>query len=693
MNEIIIRLGMGTIQTGFNNVNIELKSAGITQWEDRSSLRANPELEQLLNQWQLLYPAVLNISNGINLSGVFDDNGVSHVSIEGLLELNDRFRTSLNDWLNGGSLGKIVGKLRTELNIGDRILVIIICEQLNIWQLPWHFWNLLEDYPHAVEAFCKPRFGNVAQIQSPSTGKVNILSLFGRDPKLNLNPKFLKTLVRADVKSIEATSAYQVAAALNLPKPWKIFIFNGHGDTVEYSSSSDFNLREGFIYLDNNTRLEISALKREVRSAVDRGLQIAIFNCCRGLGLLEQLSDLNIPYIIVMRELIPSDVAQQFLTDLLTQYSQGDSFPEAFKYARQRLALSGGEFARFADWLPILFHNPLSNSVTWQDLSTPTRQTSIPAPIVAACSYLSHPKYQIWTTVGISLLVSLLILQLQSMPSIAALENRLIDRTHTNLLRVFPQPSKVTIVNYDFLSVAGIVGDDRKLLEIVKTVEQVTKPIAWGLDLRIDNNRTILDLPNISEGCLERSPPEDPSTYALNESQCDRPSLVISLLERSKLYPSPKQTFRLNFQRLEQIDRIDATKIASLPSAEIDRLFKGKMILVGLFERTNTNPVARKAIAIDQIVRANRHQYPIPILVDRSIGVQFLWLFIWSILIGIAAWNQRWQLLLAAIAIAQIVIAGLLLTIGQGMPMVVLPIELIPIAITILTIKYAGRLG
>ncbi len=692
MNEIIIRLGIGTIQTGFNNVNIKLKSAGITQWEERSNLPPNPELEQLLNEWQLLYPAALNMSNGITQSPVFEDNGITNISTQDLIELNNNFRESLNDWLNRGSLGNIVGKLRTELNVRDRILVVIICEQLNIWQLPWHFWNLLEDYPHAVEAFCKPRFGNVAQINLRHNGRVDILSLFGRDPQLNLNPNFLKTLVQADVESLEATSAYEVAAALNIPKPWKIFIFNGHGETVEYSSSSDFNLREGFIYLDNDTPLEISALKREVRSAVDRGLQIAIFNCCRGLGLLEQLSDLNIPYIIVMREIIPTDVAQQFLTDLLTQYSQGDSFPEAFKYARQRLALSGGEFARFADWLPILFHNPLSNSVTWQDLSAPTRQTSIPAPIVAACSYLSHPKYQIWTTVGISLLVSLLILQLQSMPSIAALENRLIDRAQTTLLRVFPQPSKVTIVNYDFLSVAGIVGDDRKLLEIVKTVEQVTKPIAWGLDLRIDNNRTILDLPNVSEGCLEKSPPEDPSSYALNESQCARSSLVISLLKRYNLPPS-KQTFRLNFQRLEQIDRIDATKIASLPSAEIDRLFKGKMIIVGLFDASNTNSVARKAIAIDQIVRANRHQYPIPILVDRSIGIQFLWLFIWSILIGIAAWNQRWQLLLATIAIAQIVLAGLLLTIGQGMPMVVLPIELIPIAITILTIKYAGRLG
>ncbi len=691
MNEIIIRLGIGTISTGFNNVNVELKSNGITKWENRSSLPPNPELEQLLNQWQLLYPAVLAMSNGITRSPVFEDNGITNISIQDLIELNDNFRESLNDWLNRGRLGDIVSQLRTELNTRDRILVIIICEQLNIWQLPWHFWNLIEDYPHAVEAFCKPRFGNVTQIKSRHTGKVDILALFGRDPELDLNPDFLKTLVQADVESLEATSAYEVAAALNRPKPWKIFIFNGHGNTVEYSSSSDFDLREGFIYLDNDTPLEISALKREVRSAVERGLQIAIFNCCRGLGLLEQLSDLNIPYIIVMREIIPSDVAQQFLTDLLTQYSQGDTFPEAFKYARQRLALSGGEFARFADWLPILFHNPLSNSVTWQDLSTPTPHTSIPAPIVAACRNLSQLKYQIWTTVGIGLLVSLLVLQLQSMPSIAALEHRLIDRTQTTILRIFPQPSKVTIVNYDFLSVLGIVGDDRKLLEIVKTVEQVTKPIAWGLDLRIENNRQILDSPNINEGCIEKSPPKDSSNYSPNESQCDRGSLVITLLKKFNISPSAEQTFRLNFQRLEQIDRVDATKISSLPTSEIDRLFKDKMILVGLFDSTNnTNSVARQAIAIDQIIRTTRHQYPLPILVNRSIGIQFLWLFIWSIVTGVAAWNQRWQLLLAAIAIGQIIVTGCLLIVGQGMPIVVLSIAIIIIGITIRMIKHAG---
>ena len=138
-------------------------------------------------------------------------------------------------------------------------------------------------------------------------------------------------------------------------------IFNGHGDTIQYRAFQD-----GVIYLDNDTPLEISRLKIEIQIAVDRGLQIAIFNCCNGLGLAEQLSDLNIPYIIVMREIVPNQCAQNFLRQLLDLYSQGDSFPAAFKQARQSLRLSPGGFAQFADWLPILFHNPLSHHVTWR---------------------------------------------------------------------------------------------------------------------------------------------------------------------------------------------------------------------------------------------------------------------------------------------------------------------------------------
>jgi hypothetical protein len=86
----------------------------------------------------------------------------------------------------------------------------------------------------------------------------------------------------------------------------------------------------GAIYLDKKTSIEIDKIKKDLRQAVDRGLQIAIFNCCSGLGLSQELADLNIPYLIVMRSQISDQLAQQFCRDLLLHYSQGYLFTAAF---------------------------------------------------------------------------------------------------------------------------------------------------------------------------------------------------------------------------------------------------------------------------------------------------------------------------------------------------------------------------
>jgi hypothetical protein len=135
MKTIIIRLGRGTIEDGFNNINVELKS-GTTQWEDSSNLPPNPQLQQLLNEWQLLYPVAIQLlSSNINLSPklpTFDEDAVTNVSSQDMVELNYSFRVAINNWFNFGDFGRIERRLRTDLNIRDRILLIIISEELNI---------------------------------------------------------------------------------------------------------------------------------------------------------------------------------------------------------------------------------------------------------------------------------------------------------------------------------------------------------------------------------------------------------------------------------------------------------------------------------------------------------------------------------------------------------------------------------
>jgi hypothetical protein len=738
LKEIIIRLGEGTIQTGFNSVNVELKVDGITQWEDRSNLPSNPELQQLLNEWQLLYPAAIELlSREINLSPVFDTDTITNVSSQDLIELNQNFKGLINDWLNRSNFGNIVGRLRTDLNVGDRILVIIVCDRLNIWQLPWHVWNLFEAYAGAVEVFCQPSFANVSQIEIQRSNQVNILSLSGRDPRLNLNPDFLKTLPQAYINRLETTSTYELADRLTHSQPWQIFIFNGHGNTIRSTSTNYPDLQEGVIYLDNDTPIEISRLKQELRVAVDRGLQIAIFNCCSGLGLAAQLSDIDLPYIIVMREIIPCSIAQQFLADLLTEYSRDVSFPAAFKYARKRLILSAGEFAKFADWLPILFHNPLSRHVTWQELTTSPVNRLIPPQIVAICHYLDRPKHRLLTAVGLSLVAALLAthlqaiqpiskienpiadrnqirieeqvssklsfllaIQLQATQPISKLEQTIVDRTQIAMMeRISPDPSAIEMINYEPFSSGNIINNDTELLKIVERVEQASKPVAWGIALKIETNSQpkIFDRANVIPECIDR---------AIKYS-CDRPSFVTSL---SKRYLSQHHKIDALADRqlngnadllsrdllakiLTKIDRVNSSQVLALSPAELKKKFDGKVILIGIFDEQDavTTPLARSAIEIDRLIRAHHPQSPLPLYAPRSRGESFLWVFLWSLLAGLTRWRQQWRLWLPIAIGCQIFVAGLLLIYGQGLPILITTIAMMLVSTTIWAIDLIGR--
>lgn len=691
MKEIIIRLGTGTIQDGFNNVTAELKSAKVTRWEDRTHLPPNPELQQLLNQWQLLYPATIQMYSGMTLSPVvFDTDTVTNVSTQDLVELNYNLSIAINNWLNFSDFGRIDRRLRTDSNINERLLVIIVSERLQIWQLPWHFWDLFSAYPSATEVFAKPRATDVRHIKPQRNGKVNILTLSGRDPKLTLDLPFLKTLPQSHSQPLATTSAYEIAERLNRSNPWDILIFNGHGDTIQYQSFQD-----GVIYLDNDTPLEISRLKLEIQTAVDRGLQIAIFNCCNGLGLAEQLSDLNIPYIIVMREIVPNQCAQDFLKQLLDRYSRGDSFPAAFKYARQSLRLSSGGFAQFADWLPILFHNPLSNDVTWQDLSATVLSSLVPTQVTAICSYLNQPNHRIVTNVALSLVGSLLAINFQSQPQIVTWENAIVDRVQLAQVEKLPlSPSQVTIVNYDALDFGGFVSNDTVLRELINRVQATAKPIVWIINFEIGSESTIFDK-HIIQGCTNENLINSSLKERLQLDKCGRQ--LLKSVAKLSLNESVVPDFRLNPNLLTnpnyRIDRVNLTDIIGEVKSEVEikQLFDRQFVIVGHFNDREISSVAREAIAIDQIIRANDKQHPLPLLVSRSIGEKWLWIFAWSLLTGTLLRHHQWKLLFLISIVGEIVIVGILLTLGQGLPIIMTPIVMISVGGMVRGIIFTSR--
>ncbi|NJR32726.1 MAG: hypothetical protein HC778_07820 [Chamaesiphon sp. CSU_1_12] len=92
-------------------------------------------------------------------------------------------------------------------------------------------------------------------------------------------------------------SALAISDALAQQQQIRMLFFGGHGSTIELELEAKIQT-VGKIFLDKDTPISIDTIKTDLKQAIERGLQIAIFNCCSGLGIAHQLSDVNIPYLM-----------------------------------------------------------------------------------------------------------------------------------------------------------------------------------------------------------------------------------------------------------------------------------------------------------------------------------------------------------------------------------------------------------
>ncbi|MBE9146648.1 CHAT domain-containing protein [Planktothrix mougeotii] len=275
-------------------------------------------------------------------------------------QLAEQLEDQLNKWLNADQFLTIDRILREKFQRSDEIQVIIQSDDINVRRLPWHLWDFFKPYRKAEVALSSPFYDRPIRT-TPQRNQIRILSILGDDKGLNLDK---------DKVAIEKTGAEPVF----LPKPnrkeleeqlscqqgWDILCFSGH-------SSSAMDGSNGWFYINNTDKITIAELKTALTTAIENGLQIAIFNSCDGLGLANQLATLHIPQIIVMREPVPDAVAQAFLTHFLTAFASGKSFYLSVREAREKLQSLEQHFP-CASWLPIICQNPAEIPPTWESL-------------------------------------------------------------------------------------------------------------------------------------------------------------------------------------------------------------------------------------------------------------------------------------------------------------------------------------
>ncbi len=369
---VVINLGNGELDRGFEQVTARLWEVGNSLPEQFiGSLPPAPELARLYRNWQLNYQSLCTAALR---SRSFDKDdeieidvaGITNVSDIGFNELGQELQRYLNDWLKSVEFLNIDRKLRSALNSTEEIRVIIETNHALLRRLPWYCWDFFDDYPKAAMALSQLEYQRIASskvLRFPRE-KVRILAVLGNSQNIDLEAetRFLKSLQDAQVEFIVKPSRTTFNNYLWDSKGWDILFFAGHSKTEEET---------GRIYInENNTdnSLTIEQLKEALKQAIEKGLKLAIFNSCDGLGLADELQRLHIPTIIVMREPVPNLVAQKFFEYFL-DYFAIEQLPLylSVKQARKRLQGLENEFPG-ASWLPVICQNPGVAPPSWLDL-------------------------------------------------------------------------------------------------------------------------------------------------------------------------------------------------------------------------------------------------------------------------------------------------------------------------------------
>ncbi len=476
MKKIIsLRLGQGNFQSGFSQILLKLYAGEeLLEEIDTGSLPPNEEIEKTYQKWQCLYEAFIGTGGGF-LDGDFDsasigfkprilefaEDNIERGSQESAAELTAYMIEIINQWLNSSEFQLIDQALRTNINTKDEVVLVIQTDNDILRKLPWHEWNFFKKYTKAEVVLSAPKFSLKLKHKSLTAGKVRILAIIGDctniDPEIDLNT--LRNNREVELEIVSQPSRKQICDRLREKSGWDILFYAGH---------SKSNAQKGWISINAKTKLEISELNSALEVAIENGLQLAIFNSCQGLGLVPQLEELGIPQIIVMREQVQNQVAQEFLAEFIASFSSGKSFYLAIREARSRLKDIEDKYY-CASWLPVVCQHWSVKPPTWEELRDP--------PL----AYTSNLLFRKGGVILSGLLLAMVVIGVRSFGLLQSLEFQAFDW----LMRMRPNEgvdSRLLIVEATEKDInrLGYPISDGKLAETIERIKQY-KPSIIGL--------------------------------------------------------------------------------------------------------------------------------------------------------------------------------------------------------------------
>lgn len=374
---IVIKVGEGSLQTGYATT-VQIGEENLPpQAETQARLPPAPELHVLYQQWQLAYRRLGGLlSSGYRLEAQDGVTNVSDFSDKARCQqLSQRLRDYVHHWLNGEDFRPIREKVLEQLSPQDTSRILLQTSDPLLLRLPWYELHFFQRYRQAEVGICLPHYQQVSYRGSRSA-KVRVLAVIGDAAGLDTHTdcELLQQLPDAEVHFLPEPDVDTFNQRLWDEKGWDILFFAGHSRSHQHCMPDIAAEEEtigtearGEILLNATDRLTVKQLKHALSKAIDRGLNTAIFNSCDGLGLATDLADLHIPQVLVMREPVPDRVAHRFLQGFLTSFSAGRPFYVAVREAREKLQGLESQFP-CATWLPVIVQNLAETPPTWRSL-------------------------------------------------------------------------------------------------------------------------------------------------------------------------------------------------------------------------------------------------------------------------------------------------------------------------------------
>ena len=274
-------------------------------------------------------------------------------------ELSETLTASVNSWLNSKPFRPLKEELLSRLNPDDEIRFLIQTSNTLLWRIPWHLWDFFDRHPRSEIAFCPLNYQQISSPPNATKSQIHILAILGDSTGIDLKQDrtLLDRLPHAKTHFLVEPKPQELNDYL-CDRPCNILYFGGHSRTEG---------ERGEIRLNKTDRPTIGEFKPALKKAIARGLKLAIFNSCDGLGLARELADLHLPQTIIMRSPVPDKIAQEFLKHFLTAFSSGKSLYLSVREAREKLQSLESQF-HCASWHPAICQNPAATPPTWSQL-------------------------------------------------------------------------------------------------------------------------------------------------------------------------------------------------------------------------------------------------------------------------------------------------------------------------------------